>query len=99
MQVDADVIALFECGLSRVKTHPHPERRATRPRVLGVGALTVDCCVDRAGRLLEDDAELVRTGVYLLTARLLERAPNEPAVVSHGDPVVVAQTLQQTRRV
>ena len=80
VDVEPDVPVLGRCRLARVDAHPHPRRPALRPVVPDERELRGDGRSDRGVRLGEGREELVRPGVDLVAALLLDCGPDQPAM-------------------
>ena len=96
--VQADVALLADGRLAGVQAHPHAHVDAAGPIVGGEGSLTVDGGARRRLARAGTSRRSVALRVDLVPAGGLEDLPQQPPMVGHDLPVVVAQLLQQPRR-
>ena len=98
MHVDADIVAVRDQRLTRMQTHPHPDRRAVGPPMPSERYLCRDRGRERTAWIREGDKEAVPLRVHLDPAIACERLANELPVVCEHAGVVVAELVEEPRR-
>jgi len=81
VEVNAHVAGLSTDGLAGVERHPHPQRQAARPRVLGESLLGRHCRDHRIPGSGEHHEKSVALGVDLLPASPVERVTQQPVML------------------
>ncbi len=96
--VEPEIPLAADGRLARVQAHPHPDDRAVRPLVGGVGALRLDRGRDSVAGAGEGEEERVALRVDLDAPALAEPLAHQPAVVAEDALVPLAEELQERRR-
>lgn len=97
--VEAHVSLLVNRRLSRVQADPHANRDTSRPLRGSMCALGVHCSSESVPGAREDEEERVSLRVHLDAVASRKRISDDAPVAGEHLAVVVAQPLQELRRV